>query len=136
MRLEDRNWFNPDEFPTETSFLLHQKLLISRAVKGATGFVDRILFRHDRVWDFFMAAAFSDDPALWEEHVADPRFRGVYLRIAETWDAESAKQVRELLNLAAAETGDHSTNDEFIKRLEQRLRPRRSAAPPKAAQRS
>ena len=105
MRLEDRNWLNPDEFAAETPCLLDQKLLISRAVKGAAGLVDRLMFRHERVWDFFIAAAFSDDPDLWEAHVTDPRFRGAYFRIAETWDPESAKRVRDALNLGAAEFG-------------------------------
>ncbi len=136
MRLEDRNWLNPDEFPAETPCLLDQKLLISRAVKGAAGLVDRLLFRHERVWDFFIAAAFSDDPDLWEAHVTDPRFRGAYFRIAETWDPESAKRVRDALNLGAAESGDHSTNDEYIKRLETRLRSAKVGGARKAVQKS
>jgi hypothetical protein len=74
------------------------------------------------VWDFFIAAAFANDPDYWAEHVGDARFRGAYLRIAETWDPESAKKVRDHLNVSAAESGDHSTSDEFIKRLEKRLR--------------
>jgi hypothetical protein len=122
MRLEDRNWLNPDEFAAEASCLLEQRLLVSRAMKGAQGVVDRLLFRHDRVWDFFIAAAFANDPDFWAEHVGDARFRGAYLRIAETWDPESAKKVRDHLNVSAAESGDHSTSDEFIKRLEKRLR--------------
>jgi hypothetical protein len=56
MRLEDRNWLNPDEFAAEASCLLEQRLLVSRALKGPQGVVDRLLFRHDRVWDFFIAA--------------------------------------------------------------------------------
>jgi hypothetical protein len=122
MRLQDRNWLNPDEFAAEAPCLLEQKLLISRAVKGAAGVVDRLMFRHERVWDFFIATAFLDDPELWDAHVADPRFRGAYFRIAETWDQDSAKKVREALNLAAAQSGDHSISDEFIKRLEKRVR--------------
>jgi hypothetical protein len=121
MRLEDRNWLDPDKFTAEASCLLEQKLLISRAVLGAAGVVERKIFRHERVWDFFIAAAFSDDPALWEAHLTDPRFRGAYFRIAETWDAEAARKVREQLSLGAAESGDHSTSDEFIKRLEKRF---------------
>ncbi len=35
--------------------------------------------------DFFIAAPFNADPELWEEHIEDTRFRGAYLRIAETW---------------------------------------------------
>jgi hypothetical protein len=86
------------------------------------------------VWDFFIAAAFANDPDYWAEHVGDARFRGAYLRIAETWDPESAKKVRDHLNVSAAESGDHSTSDEFIKRLEKRLRAKKpkpaSAVPP------
>ena len=37
MRLEDRNWLNPDEFTAEASCLLEQRLLVSRAMKGAQG---------------------------------------------------------------------------------------------------
>jgi len=122
MRLEDRNWFKPDEFAAETSCLLERRLLVRRAVKGATGIEERIQFRHDRVWDFFIAAAFRDDPDLWAEHLADPRFRGAYLRIAETWDPADAARVRDRLIVAAAERGDHTTSDEFIKRLEARRR--------------
>lgn len=136
MRLEDRNWLNPDEFMAEASCLLEQRLLVSRAVKGAQGVTDRILFRHDRVWDFFIAAAFSHDPDLWAEHVGDARFRGAYLRIAETWDPESARKVRDQLNIAAADSGDHSTSDEFIKRLEKRLRAKKSPKPIELARRA
>ncbi len=136
MRLEDRNWLNPDEFAAETPCLLDQKLLISRAVKGAAGLVDRLMFRHERVWDFFIAAAFSHDPDLSEAHVTDPRFRGAYFRIAETWDPESAKRVRDALNLGAAESGDHSTSDEYIKRLEKRLRSAKTGSARKAVQKS
>jgi hypothetical protein len=92
MRLEDRNWLSPDEFTAEASCLLEQRLLVLRAIKGAQGVVDRLLFRHDRVWDFFLAAAFAKDPNLWEEHVGDARFRGAYLRIAETWDPKGRQE--------------------------------------------
>jgi hypothetical protein len=125
MRLEDRNWFKPDEFPAETSCLLTWKLLIQRAVKGAAGLVDRIQFRHDRVWDFFIAAAFAADPDLWASQISDARFRGVYLRIAETWEPAHARLVRDKLIVKAAESGDHTTSDEFIKRLEARRRTKR-----------
>ena len=136
MRLEDRNWLNPDEFAPEASCLLEQRLLVSRAMKGAQGVVDRLLFRHDRVWDFFIATAFLEDLDIWAEHVGDPRFRGAYLRIAETWDPESAKKVRDQLNVAAAHSGDHSTSDDFIKRLEKRLRSKKGATVRAAGQRA
>jgi hypothetical protein len=96
MRLEDRNWLTPDEFPGEASCLPEQRSLVLRAMKDAQGVVDRPLFRHDRVWDFFKAATFAQDPDFRAEHVRDPRFRGAYLRIAETWDPEGARKVRDL----------------------------------------
>jgi hypothetical protein len=120
MRVEDRNWFKAEEFAAELPCLLDRKLLVPRAVRGPAGDEQRIQFRHDRVWDFFIAAAFSADPALWEEHLEDPRFRGAYLRIAETWPPEAATMVRDLLVISAAKRGDHTTSDEFIKRLEAR----------------
>jgi hypothetical protein len=121
MRIEDRNRLNPDEFPAEASCLQEQRLLVPRAIKGAHGEEKNwLLFRHERVWDFFVAAAFKD-PDLWSEHIGDARFRGVYLRIAETWDPESAERVMTQLNVTAAHSGDHSTSDEFIKRLDKRF---------------
>ena len=120
MRLEDRNWFKPDEFPAEKSCLLQRRLLVQRAVRGPTGVEERIQFRHDRVWDFFIAAAFLDNLDLAADYVADPRFRGAYLRIAETWEPGAAAKVGDQLVLSAAERGDHATSDEFVKRLRSR----------------
>jgi len=40
----------------------------------------------------------------------------------ETWEPEAAAKIRDQLALAAAESGDHTTSDEFIKRLEARRR--------------
>ncbi len=121
MRLDDRNKLNPDEFPAEASCLQEQRLLVPRAIRDAQGKEKNwLLFRHERVWDFFIAAAFND-PDLWSEHISDARFRGVYLRIAETWDPESAERVKDYLYVSAAHSGDHSTSDEFIKRLDKRF---------------
>ena len=140
MRLEDRNWFKAEEFAAELPCLLDRRLLVPRSVRGSTGDEQRIQFRHDRVWDFFIAAAFNADADLWEQHLADPRFRGAYLRIAETWPPEAATRVRDLLVVSAAQRGDHTTSDEFIKRLEarkkkalRRLRPRPQPTKPAAA---
>jgi hypothetical protein len=136
MRLEDRNWFKADEFAAELSCLLQRKLLVRRIVRGASQEEERIQFRHDRVWDFFMTAAFLEDIEFWEEHLDDPRFRGVYLRVAETWPPEDAVRVRDMLVVAAAERGEHATSDEFIKRLEARRRSRESQSTLEGDQRS
>jgi HEAT repeat protein len=131
MRVNDRNWFKPDEFAAELACLLDRRLLVRRAVRAGGGAEEeRIQFRHDRVWDFFIAAAFAADSNLMLEHLADPRFRGSYLRIAETWKPDAAIQVREQLVVVAAEHGDHTTSDEFIKRLEARRRLRSGCEQP------
>ena len=52
------------------------------------------------------------------------RFRGAYLRIAETWEPRHADLVRERLIVNAADKGDHTTSDEFVRRLEKRRRGR------------
>ena len=120
MRLDDRNWFKSDEFPAEASCLLDRKLLVRRVMRGIAGEEQRIQFRHERVWDFFIDAAFQADPDLWKKHVADVRFRGAYLRIAETWNLKDAKLVGDRLARSAARNGDHTTSDEFLRRLEAR----------------
>jgi hypothetical protein len=53
--------------------------------------------------DFFIAAPFNADPELWEEYIEDTRFRGAYLRIAETWEPRHADLVRERLIVNAAD---------------------------------
>jgi HEAT repeat protein len=122
MREEDRNWLEAGEFEAERPCLLERKLLVRRAVRRAIDDTeDRERFRHDRVWDFFIAAAFKADQDLLDAHLHDPRFRGAYLRIAETWSAEDAKTVRDLLVVNAAHTNDNSTSNEFVRRLQARL---------------
>lgn len=121
MRLEDRNWFRKGEFVDETRSLRKWRLVVERSAYTADGEEQRLQFRHDRVWDFFIAAAFRLEPKLWLEHLNDARFRGAYLRIAETWPLEDARKVGERLVAAAAKSGDHTTSDAFVNRLERRL---------------
>jgi hypothetical protein len=113
MKLVDRNWFKPNEFAAELACLLERRLLVRRAVRANESVEDRIQFRHDRVWDFFIAAAFAADPDLMLTH------------LAETWEPDAAGQLLEQLVVVAAERGDHSTSDEFVKRLESRRRTKR-----------
>ena len=78
MRLEDRNWLKPDEFPAEIPCLLDRKLLVTRFVRGPDGSdVQRIQFRHDRVWDFFIAFGIVRQEA--PERVDVENTLGVYL---------------------------------------------------------
>jgi hypothetical protein len=137
MRLEDRNWLKDDEFASETKYLLRWKLLMPRSALELQGEKQvekqRLLFRHDRVWDFFLAAAFEGDPDLWERHGGDPRFRGALLRISESWAPKKAKELFDVLAVIGAKTRDHTTSDEFLLRLTPRLPPR-EAKPPEPPQ--
>lgn len=122
MRKQDRNWLESGEFETERPCLLANRLLVTRAVQGKDGKDEsRNVFRHERVWDFFIAAAFKVDHSLMEASLGDARFRGVYLRIADTWPPEHAKVVRDRLVEIAAQTNDNTTSNEFVRRL---MRPR------------
>ena len=133
-RLEDRNWLKEDEFATETKYLLAWKLLVPRSAREFQGGkpveTQRLLFRHDRVWDFFLAAAFDDDPdlvgaargrsALPRRAVANPRRVGL---------PKKAKELADVLAVIGAETGDHTTSDEYLLRLKPRLPPREAKSP-------
>jgi len=127
------NWLKDDEFVSETKYLLRWKLLMPRSADEKQGEkqveTQRLLFRHDRVWDFFLAAAFEGDPDLWERHGGDPRFRGALLRISESWAPKKAKELFDVLAVIGAETGDHTTSDEFLLRLKTRLPPREAKSP-------
>lgn len=121
MRDIDRNWLEPGEFEAERPYLLRRKLLVRRAVRSSReAFEDRELFRHDKVWDFFIVEAFRTNDALLDKYFGDPRFRGAFLRIAETWPPEDAKIVRDQLVEEAAVSNDNNTSNEFVRRLRSR----------------
>jgi hypothetical protein len=135
MRLEEpepRNWVKPDEFPSETKYLLDAKLLVPRSAieskEGKSVEVFRNVFRHDRVWDFFLSAAFEHDRTLWERYGSDPRFRGAVLRIAERWDPEKARELQDSLAEFGADTGDHTTGDDVLRVLRARKAARQADA--------
>ena len=58
------------------------------------------------------------------DHLADPRFRGVYFQLAPLLPYHEALSLREKLVQYAADTKDHSVSDTFV----QLLRPRQHEA--------
>ncbi len=58
--------------------------------------------------------------SLLEQHINDPRFRGVYLLLATLLPYNEALLLREKLLQNAAETKDHVVSDQFIQRLNSR----------------
>jgi hypothetical protein len=76
-----------------------------------------LLFRYDKVMDFFMQIAFAKDEKLQLQHMDDPKYRGVYLLFAQTADVETARRLRDMIVHRAANTRDHTLSDEFVRRL-------------------
>jgi hypothetical protein len=79
-----------------------------------------LIFRHDRVVDFFMYIAFAADDQLQIKYMEDAKFRGVFLLFAQTADLEVARRLRDFIVSRAAHSLDHSLSDEFVRRLNSR----------------
>lgn len=118
LRVEDRNWIYADEFANEQAALREYRLMVPRAARGKDGSeAVNLLFRHDKVMDFFMFIAFTGDEQLQLQYMDDPKFRGVYLLFAQTAELEVARRLRDFVVTRAAETLDHTLSDEFVRRL-------------------
>jgi hypothetical protein len=55
-----------------------------------------------------------------DDHMGDPRFRGVYFLLATLLPLDDAKQLREKLIQYAADTKDHTVSDTFVQLLRTR----------------
>jgi hypothetical protein len=118
LRLQDRNWLDPEEFANEQPILQKYRLMIARSRRSSEGDeIVGVLFRHEKVMDFFMQIAFADSSQLQIKYLEDPKFRGVYLLFAQTADLETARRLRDLIVVRAAHNLDHSLSDEFVRRL-------------------
>jgi hypothetical protein len=80
-------------------------------------------FRHDKVLDFFLYVALTNPKTKErvQEHIADTRFRGVYLLLALRAPLDLAKEIRDRLADHAVESRDHLLSDEFWGIVRQRL---------------
>jgi hypothetical protein len=78
-------------------------------------------FRHDKIAEFFIAETFLGNSETArqriEQHISDPRFRGVYFLLAIAMPSEAAAELREDLIQYAAQSKDHSVSDEFVLRF-------------------
>ena len=75
------------------------------------------VFRHDKVWDYFIAKAFSGDIGRQNQYMADSRFRGTYLMLIQEEPLAAARDLEKRLSDYAAKTKDHSVNDDVRKLL-------------------
>ncbi len=128
MRLNDGTTLDAEEYHQELLSLEDQKykMVISRQWQNKNGeAMQEWYFRHDKIMDFFLVQNFlgdSDEIQIrLNEHIKDPRFRGVYFLLANFLEANAAFQLRETLILYAANTNDHTVSDTFVKLLHSRV---------------
>ncbi len=128
MRLNDGTTLDAEEYHQELLSLEDEKykMVISRQWQSKNGEpMKEWYFRHDKIMDFFLVQNFlgdSDEIQIrLNEHIGDPRFRGVYFLLANFLEANAAFQLRETLILYAANTNDHTVSDTFVKLLHSRV---------------
>ncbi|MGB7377367.1 MAG: HEAT repeat domain-containing protein [Rivularia sp. (in: cyanobacteria)] len=128
MRLSDGTTLDTEEYHQELLSLEDEKykMVISRQWQSKNGEpMKKWYFRHDKIMDFFLVQNFlgdSDEIQIrLNEHIGDPRFRGVYFLLANFLEANAAFQLRETLILYAANTNDHTVSDTFVKLLHSRV---------------
>ncbi len=119
LRLADSKAPSIEDWPNEVAAMERHKLLVRRVGGDIHG---DIVFRHDKIMEYFIYPAFLGDAReeRWKAHLDDPRFRGVFLLLAERLPLEQARALRDRLVDQAADTGDHFLSDEVVKLLRSR----------------
>ncbi|NET28332.1 sister chromatid cohesion protein PDS5 [Okeania sp. SIO1I7] len=120
MRLNDEINI-PSEWKKELNSMENYKMVLRRQrnVEGNSG--SQWYFRHDKIQEYFIVQTFlGEGNQKLEQHIKDPRFRGVYLLLATLLPYNEALLLREKLLINAAETKDHVVSDQFIQRLNSR----------------
>lgn len=128
MRLNDATTLDAEEYHQELLSLEDEKykMVISRQWQNTNGEPKQEwYFRHDKIMDYFLVQNFLGDrdeiQTRLEEHIGDPRFRGVYFLLANLLQPDAAFQLRESLIQYAADTNDHTVSDTFVKLLRSRI---------------
>lgn len=121
MRLDDIATLPEDKFFQEIVCLERHKMVVSRQSLDIEGKPKKEwYFRHDKIAEFFILQAFLSHPEQQEQHLGDPRFRGVYFLLANFLKLEDAIALREVLIQYAADTKDHTVSDTFVQLLRSR----------------
>ncbi|GAB1543892.1 hypothetical protein NUACC21_65680 [Scytonema sp. NUACC21] len=128
MRLNDESAIPDDEFKQELTSLEDEKykMVVSRQWENNKGESQKSwYFRHDKIMEFFLVQNFLGESEEVQErvnkHINDPRFRGVYLLLANLLPLNAALELRERLIEYAANTKDHTLSDKFVQLLQLRL---------------
>ena len=128
MRLNDETTIPNEEFQAELTSLEDEKykIVISRQWENDKGEAQKSwYFRHDKIMEFFLVQNFCGEGEIVQErvqqHISDPRFRGVYLLLANLLSLNAALELRERIIDYAANSKDHTLSDKFIQLLQLRL---------------
>ena len=120
MRLNDEINI-PSEWKKELQTMEKYKMVLRRQKSMENDVGSEWYFRHDKIQEYFIVQTFlGEENQKLEEHINDPRFRGVYLLLATLLPYPEAWLLREKLLQNAAETKDHVVSDQFIQRLNSR----------------
>jgi hypothetical protein len=124
-RLKDELALPEVEFLEELQCMERHKMVVIRHSVNAQGTpIKEWQFRHDKIGDFFIVQTFlGENNPKPEQHLGDPRFRGVYFLLAILLPLDAAIALRDLLVEYAADNRDHTVSDAFV----QLLRPRKAA---------
>jgi hypothetical protein len=122
IRLKDDEGLPQEEFPKEIQCMEQHKMVVVRqSLDKKDQPKKEYFFRHDKIADFFIVQTFlgkdNDRP---EKHLADPRFRGVYLQLAVLLPLQDAEALQKSFIYYAADSKDHMVSDSFIKLLHSR----------------
>lgn len=122
MRLKQNIVLSQEHFKAELECMERHKIVLARyqAFEGQTS--QKVwYFRHDKLMEFFIVQAFlGEKNPRPQEHLGDPRFRGVYFLLAMLLPFTDAMVLREHLIDYAADTRDHTVSDTFIQLLRTR----------------
>ncbi|MCY7324023.1 MAG: HEAT repeat domain-containing protein [Phormidesmis sp. CAN_BIN36] len=121
MRLKDETTLPEEQFLEELLGMERHKMVVSRQSKDSAGKpAKEWYFRHDKIAEFFIVQTFLEHPERQEQHLGDPRFRGVYFMLVNFLKLEDAIALREMLIQYAADTKDHTVSDTFVQLLRSR----------------
>ncbi len=121
MRLKDEAALPEAQFLEELLGMERHKMVVSRQSKDSEGKPAKEWhFRHDKIAEFFILQTFLKHLERQEEHLGDPRFRGVYFMLANFLKLEDAIALREMLIQYAADTKDHTVSDTFVQLVRSR----------------
>ena len=119
MRLKDKLTLPKKEFDDVIVCMERQRMVVSKQSQDAEDkSVREWYFRHDKLWEFFIAQTFlsskPDADQRRKDHMGDPRFRGVYLLLGSAMSIADATALMDEFVLYGANTGDHTVSDPLV----------------------